>query len=202
MKLISCSIPIVLKAIFPFCPLTPATSWCSRIFCPDGGKECYLLVLPDVLWKEVSMQLHQQHGHQGVECTSELIRQWCYWPNMLADITCWCQECECCQLAKDNRPVARAFMGHLLASKSNEVLAIDITVLESSYSRQENILVMTNVFSKFSMAVPICDQRAENVNKFWLRSGFISFGYWAVFIQTRAVALNLLLFRSFVSFIR
>lgn len=77
---------------------------------------------------------------------------------MLADSTLWCQECERCQLAKDNQLVARAFMGHLLASRPNEVLAIDFTVLEPSYSGQENILVMTDVFSKFAMAVPTRDQ--------------------------------------------
>lgn len=90
----------------------------------------------------------------GGERTSELIRQRCYWPNMLANISLWCQECERCQLAKDNQPVARAFMGHLLPSRPNEVLAIDFTVLEPPYSGEENILVMTDVFSKFAMAVP------------------------------------------------
>uniref|UniRef100_A0A8C2HMT4 Gypsy retrotransposon integrase-like protein 1 n=1 Tax=Cyprinus carpio TaxID=7962 RepID=A0A8C2HMT4_CYPCA len=147
-----------------------------RIFRPGGGEECYQLVLPDVLRDEVLTQLHQQHGHQGVERTSELTRQRCYWPNMLADITRWCQECERCQLAKDNRPVAHAFMGHLLASRPNEVLAIDFTVLEPSYSGQENILVMTDVFSKFSIAVPTHDQRAETVAQVLVEEWFYKFG--------------------------
>lgn len=147
-----------------------------KIFRPNGGEECYQLVLPDVLREEVLMQLHRQHGHQGVERTSELIRQRCYWPNMLADITRWCQECERCQLAKDNRPVARAFMGHLLASRPNEVLAIDFMVLEPSYSGQENVLVMTDVFSKFSMAVPTHDQRAKTVAQVLVEEWFYNFG--------------------------
>lgn len=147
-----------------------------RIFRPDGGEECYQLVLPDVLREEVLMQLHQQHGHQGVKCTSELIQLRCYWPNMLADITRWCQECERCQLAKDNRPVARGFMGHLLASRPNEVLAIDFTVLEPSYSGQENVLVITDVCSKFSMAVPTHDQRAETVVQILVEEWFYKFG--------------------------
>ncbi|GAA6083783.1 uncharacterized protein LOC122335106, partial [Tachysurus ichikawai] len=148
----------------------------QRIFRPDGGEECYQLVLPDVLREEVLIQLHQHHGHQGVERTSELIRQRCYWPNMLADITRWCQECERCQLAKDNWPTARAFMGHLLASRPNEVLAIDFTVLEPSFSGQENVLVMTDVFSKFSMAVPTGVQRAETVVQVLVEEWFYKFG--------------------------
>ncbi|KAL1281970.1 hypothetical protein QQF64_000773 [Cirrhinus molitorella] len=147
-----------------------------KIFRPDGGEEGYQLVLPEVLKEEVLLQLHQQHGHQGVERTSELIRQRCYWPNMLADITRWCQECERCQLAKDNRPVARAFMGHLLASRPNEILAIDFTLLEPSSSGCENILVLTDVFSKFSMAVPTRDQRAETVAQVLVEEWFYKFG--------------------------
>lgn len=147
-----------------------------KIFRPDGGEVCHQLVLPDVLKEEVWIQLHQQHGHQGVERTSELIRQRCYWPNMLADVTRWCHECERCQLAKDTGPVARAFMGHLLASKPNEILAIDFTMLEPSYCGKENVLVMTDVFSKFSMAVSTRDQRAETVAKVLVEEWFYKYG--------------------------
>lgn len=34
------------------------------------------------------MTLHQHHGHQGVECTLELVRQRCYWPGMSVDVVC------------------------------------------------------------------------------------------------------------------
>lgn len=54
-------------------------------------------------------------------------------------------------------------MGHLLASRPNEVLAIDFTILEPSRTGIENVLVMTDVFTKYSMAVPTRDQRAETV---------------------------------------
>lgn len=67
-------------------------------------------------------------------------------------------------------------MGHLLASRPNEgLLAIDFTVLEPSYSGQENILVMT-VFRKFAMAVPTRDQRAETVAQVLVEEWFYKFG--------------------------
>lgn len=147
-----------------------------QIFRPDGGEECYQLILPEVMKQEVLEQLHQQHGHQGVERTSELTRRRCYWPSMFADITHWCRECERCQLAKESQPVARGFMGHLLSSRPNEVLAIDFTVLEPSRSGHENILVMTDVFSKFSMAIPTRDQRAETVAQVLVEEWFFKFG--------------------------
>lgn len=45
-----------------------------RTFRPDGGEEVLQLVLPAALRPEVMTQLHQDHGHQGVERTLELIR--------------------------------------------------------------------------------------------------------------------------------
>lgn len=147
-----------------------------RISRPDGGEDVFQMVLPDVLRQEVLTQLHQQHGHQGIERTGELIRQRCYWPGMSADITRWCQECDRCELAKDIRPAARGFMGHLLSSRPNEILAVDFTVLEPSSSGQENVLVMTDVFSKFTMAVPTRDQRAETVARVLVDEWFYKFG--------------------------
>lgn len=107
--------------------------------------------------------VHQEHGHQGIERTMELVRQRCYWPGMTSDITWLCQDCERCLVAKDMQPVARSFMGHMLASRPNKILAIDFTVLEASRSGIENVLVMTDVFTKYSLTVPILDQCAETV---------------------------------------
>lgn len=54
-------------------------------------------------------------------------------------------------------------MGHLLASRPNEIMAIDFTLLEPSRSGLENVLVMTDVFTKYTLAVPTRDQHAETV---------------------------------------
>ena len=51
------------------------------------------LLLPKVLHKEVLVSLHDNHGHQGKERTTELIRQRCYWPKMRQDIDQWCKQC-------------------------------------------------------------------------------------------------------------
>ena len=99
-------------------------------------------MLPTVLRQEILTQVHQGHGHQGIERTTELLHLRCYWPGMSADVARWCQQCERCQLAKDGQPGVHSFMGHLLASHPNEILAIDFTLLES-VSGQENVLIMT-----------------------------------------------------------
>ncbi len=105
------------------------------------------MVLPSLLHHEVLTQLHQEHGHQGVERTTELVRQRCFWLGLTSDVAQWCRECERCQAAKDTQPLPNSFMGHLLASRPNEILTIDFTVLEPTRSGLEKVLVMTDVFT-------------------------------------------------------
>lgn len=147
-----------------------------RIFRPDGGEEIFQLVLPSVLRGEVLTQMHQGHGHQGVDRTTELVQQRCYWPGLTSDVVQWCRDCERCQAAKDSQPVAQSFMGHLLASRPNEILAIDFTLLEPSRLGLENVLVMTDVFTKYTLAVPTRDQRAETVAQVLVTEWFFKFG--------------------------
>ena len=142
---------------------------------PDGGEEVLQLVLPAGLKEEVLGQLHQEHGHQGVERTTELVRQRCYWPGMTADIAAWVQSCERCQVAKAHG-VPSGPMGHLLASRPNDIVAMDFTVLEPSRGGVENLLVMTDVFSKYTVAVPTRDQTATTVAEMLLKEWFFRFG--------------------------
>ncbi|KAL4007870.1 hypothetical protein ACER0C_001722 [Sarotherodon galilaeus] len=147
-----------------------------RILRPGGGEEAIQLVLPEALKPETLRQLHQDHGHQGIERTTELVRQRCYWPGMSSDIKQWVQRCERCQVAKDSELGPHSYMGHLLASRPNEILAIDFTLLEPSRSGVENVLVMTDVFSKYTVAVPTRDQRASTVAQVLLTEWFFKFG--------------------------
>lgn len=147
-----------------------------RVYYPNGKEEAFQLVLPVTLRSEILGQLHQQHGHQGVERTTELVRQRCYWPGLTSDVASWCQECERCQAAKDTRPLAKGFMGRLLSSRPNDILAVDFTVLEPTSTGIENVLVMTDVFSKYTLAVPTRDQRAETVARVLVNEWFYRFG--------------------------
>lgn len=72
-----------------------------------------------------------------------LLRSHCYWPGMSSNVAQWCQTCERCQVAKDVHIAAHGYMGHLLVSHPNEVLAINYTALEPAQNGLEKILVMT-----------------------------------------------------------
>lgn len=55
-------------------------------------------------------------------------------------------------------------------------MALDFTVLEPSRSGVENVLVITDVFSKYTLAVPTRDQRAETVAQTLVTEWFYTFG--------------------------
>lgn len=94
---------------------------------------------------------------------------------MRLDIDQWCKECEQCVIAKAVRPSVRTFMGHLTASKPLEVLAIDFTTLERASDGREHILVVTDIFSKFTQAYPTSDQKAHTVVKILTEKWFYTF---------------------------
>lgn len=67
-------------------------------------------------------------------------------------------------------------MGHLLASKRLEIVAIDFTTLDKASDGWEHVLIVTDVFSKFTKAYPTADQRAGKVVKVLVEKWFHSFG--------------------------
>jgi hypothetical protein len=82
--------------------------------------------------------------------------------------------CEACLIAKDIK--VRTPMGTIEASRPLEVLAIDFTVLEKSNNGLENILVMTDVFSKWTLAVATRDQTANTVARVLIKEWFYRYG--------------------------
>lgn len=67
-------------------------------------------------------------------------------------------------------------MGHLLASRPNEILAIDFSFLEPARDGREQVLVMTDVFSKFTQVIPTRDQRAATVAEVLVKEWFYKYG--------------------------
>lgn len=93
-------------------------------------------------------------------------------------------------------------MRHLLASRPKQILAIDYTTLEPTQNDVENILVMTDIFSKYTVVVPTRDQRAPIVAKVLVSEWFYKFGVPArlhLSCSTRAVILKASSFSSSVA---
>jgi transposase InsO family protein len=142
----------------------------------DDGELRKVIVLPQALTNTVLKQVHDNMGHQGEERTGQLARKRCYWPTMHKDVKLFCQNCKRCTLAKEKIPKVKTLMAHLTASRPLEIVAIDFTLLEKSSSGIENVLVMSDVFTKYSIAVPTKDQTAKTVAKILQREWFNKLG--------------------------
>ena len=134
------------------------------------------VLLPTALKHNVLESLHNHAGHQGVERTSSLVKTRCYWPTMQNDIEQFCKKCERCMVAKAPIPTIRPPIGNLLAYQPQEILAVDFTMLEPPSDGRENILVMTDIFTKYTQAVRTRDQKATTVAKVLIKEWFVRFG--------------------------
>jgi transposase InsO family protein len=132
------------------------------------------VVIPDALKKQMLEQFHDKRGHQGNERTLALLRSKCFWVAMEADVRCYIQHCERCILGKPVR--IHTPLGSLQALQPLEVLAIDFTILEPSKNGMENVLVMTDSFTKWTVAIPTRDQQATTVARTLVWEWFSKFG--------------------------
>ena len=119
--------------------------------------------------------IHDGLGHQGIEKTIAVARSRCYWPGMAREITEYCRKCQRCTIAEAGKAL-HPTMGSLTASAPLEILAIDFTLLEMSSSGYENVLVLTDVFTKFTQAIPTKDQKATTVARTLVKEWFERLG--------------------------
>lgn len=139
------------------------------------GQRVRQICLPLQLRDTVLNCVHDQTGHQGTEKTIALARLRCYWVGMANDIAAYCQNCPRCTLAKAG-PKIKTAMGAVTAKRPLEILAIDFTMLEPSSGGIENVLVLTDVCTKFTQAIPTRDQKAPTVARVLFREWFVKFG--------------------------
>uniref|UniRef100_A0A3Q2VQB7 Gypsy retrotransposon integrase-like protein 1 n=1 Tax=Haplochromis burtoni TaxID=8153 RepID=A0A3Q2VQB7_HAPBU len=137
---------------------------------------CQQLLLPACLKEAVLGSVHDQMGHQGVERTQNLLRQRCFWVGMYEEVDQWIKKCYRCVLTKLPQPKIHAPVKPFLATRPLEVVAVDFSMLEPASDGRENVLVVTDVFTKFTQAFPTRDQKADTTAKILLREWFMRYG--------------------------
>ena len=121
------------------------------------------LLTPQKLQTVMLEGAHDQWGHQGANRTLALLRSRCFWPGISRHVRKYVQQCFRCRLSKVPGPSERPPMRHLLSFRPMERLAIDFLKLDKGKGAFENVLVMTDAFTKFALAVPCRDQTAPIV---------------------------------------
>jgi transposase InsO family protein len=67
-------------------------------------------------------------------------------------------------------------MGHILATRPLEIVAMDFTTVGRSADGKENVLIITDVFTKYTIAIPTPDQKATTVARALVTTWFQRFG--------------------------
>jgi transposase InsO family protein len=141
----------------------------------DQGTSFQQVLLPEALRKRVLKSVHDDLGHQGPSRTLSLLRKRCYWPFMSRDVEDYCVKCERCIVAKSGKRVKPA-IGSVTARRPLEILAMDYTQLEPGVNNIENVLVLTDVYTKFTQTFPTRDQTAKTTARILFREWFLKYG--------------------------
>jgi transposase InsO family protein len=147
-----------------------------RVIKEPDGSEVEQVVLPKRLRQTALESMHDKLGHQGVERTELLIRSRMFWPRMAKQIKEYVGNCQRCRLAKLPHNKVKTPMQSLIAKEPNEILAMDFTFLEEANNGIENVLVFTDIFSKFTQAVGTRNQKAATVAKMLVKHLFFQYG--------------------------
>ena len=134
------------------------------------------LILPSQLHERTLKSLHDDNGHQGLQRVLDLLWDKVYWPFMFAYTDHWISQCERCLISKGDYTEPKTQQGSLTAQQPLELLCIDFTKADVAKGGKENILVLTDAFSKYSQAFVTNNQKALTVVKILVEKWFSVFG--------------------------
>ena len=79
---------------------------------------------------------------------------------------------------------------------------MDFTQLEILTLGIENVLVFTDVFTKYAITIPTRDQTTKTINRRLVREWIQKLGYLNVYTSTKAVLLKTKLSNNYVCYIK
>ena len=123
-------------------------------------------VMPAAQCHMVLNRVHQDAGHQGQEWTLALMQERFWWSMMAEDCRAIVRECPCCQAFEGEVP--RAPLCLIQAYAPLELVHLNYTSIQSTMELNKspmvkNVLVMTDHFTRYALAVVTKDQMAKTV---------------------------------------
>ena len=155
----------VRKYLLQFDRLTLKKGVLHRLYI-HNDVEFHQMVLPIKFQAQVLRLLHDGQGHQGIERTIALCQEQFYWNTMFQDVTKYVKECPRCQITKGDYTEPNTIPGVIIANNPMDLMCIDFTKVDPSKDGKENILVLTDAFTKFSQAFVTPNQKAITMQKY------------------------------------
>jgi Integrase zinc binding domain/RNase H-like domain found in reverse transcriptase len=124
------------------------------------------LVIPDSLCQQVLRHVHGSRavGHWGVLRTSARLRQRYWWHGWKKDVEKSVASCLACSLTRQTRARRQANMKNWHPRARFDTVAADVTdISPTSSSGCSKVAVIGYLFTRFMVAVPVRDEKAETI---------------------------------------
>jgi transposase InsO family protein len=135
----------------------------------------YQLVLPRALRKTALEGIHDNVGHPGRDRTLSLARERFWWPGISTQVEDWIKHCPRC-LRRKTLPNTAPLV-NIITTQPMELVCIDFLSLESSSGGFENVLVITDHFTRYAQAFPTRNQTARTTAEILFNQFFAHYGF-------------------------
>lgn len=142
----------------------------------EKGKTKQQLVLPSVYIEQVLEGLHNNMGHPGRDRTSSLIRDRFFWPGMSMDVENWIKQCGRC-VRRKSPTNTRAPLVSITSSYPLELVCMDYLSLEPCKGGIGNVLVITDHFTRYAIAIPTRNQTAKTTADAFFNNFIVHYGF-------------------------
>ena len=144
-------------------------------------KTMWQLVVPKIFRERALSGCHDDVGHQGILRTLSLLRERFYWPGMQEEATQYVMRCSRCLRRKTPPQVAP--LQPILVTQPLELVHMDYLSLEPSKGNIENVLVITDHFTRYALAYPSKTQTAQATARILWDNFICHYGFPEKFIS-------------------
>ena len=144
-------------------------------------KTLWQLVVPKLFRERALLGCHDDVAHQGILRTLSLLRERFYWPGMQEEATQHVLKCSRCLRRKTPPQVAP--LQPILVTQPLELVHMDYLSLEPSKGNIENILVITDHFTRYALAYPSKTQTAQATARILWDNFICHYGFPEKFIS-------------------
>ena len=127
----------------------------------SSKKIIWQLVVPKTHRHKAILGCHDDIGHQGRVRTLSLLRERFFWPGMQVEATQHIAKCPRCLKRKSTPQVVP--LQPILVSQPLELVHLDYLTLEPSKGNTENVIVITDHFTRYALAYASKTQTAQAI---------------------------------------
>lgn len=162
---------------------------------PDTGAPAEQILVPEQQARRLWEDYHKAAGHASGDKMVSLLRRRFYWVGMSTSARKWAAECTTCIVGKLGAQ-PKAPLCPTPSSYPFETVALDFLSLGRPSDTYQYILVITDLFSRYALAVPTKDQTAPTTVKALWTTLILPFGCPERILTDRGAAFESMLMQQ------